>query len=441
MELLALSAAAAAIAARTGPKAATLARLRRAGLPVPDGFCLTADAYRSHLASARVATTARRVLRATEADTGRLALEVRLGLLRAPLPAVVAEGLAQAYQQLSDGHSLLVAVRSSALPEGSPGASFAGQLDTLLGVEGEADLVTAVRACWASLWSPRAVRYARANGVDPAATAVAVLVQPLIDARAAGGALSATADGRLVLTAAWGLGPAIAQGKVVPDRYVLRRDGPVLKSAEPGRKNRMLTCAAGIGLQWQAVAPALSSAPCLGEADAIALARLVLRAETALGSPLEVEWALDDHGFSLLQARPLSVEPSQPPNPAGNEPPSLTGQPAGVGWAAGPARLVRTEAELARVRPGDVLVTRVPGPALAAVLPRVVAVVAELGGSTSHLAALARERGIPAVLGVRDATRRIPEGALLVVDGQEGRVHRARSDSWGAGGLRTPGED
>ena len=107
---------------------------------------------------------------------------------------------------------------------------------------------------------------------------------------------------------------------------------------------------------------------------------------------------------------------------------SLVGQPAGAGWAVGPARLVRTEAELNRLRPGDVLVTRVPGPALAAVLPRVVAVVAELGGSTSHLAALARDRRIPAVLGAGDATRRIPEGARVVVDGTRGLVHVERTD-------------
>ncbi len=441
MEILALSAAGAAVASRCGPKAAALARLRRVGLPVPDGFCLTADAYRSHITSAGVEATARRVFRATEPDAGRLALEVRLGLLRAPLPASVAEDLARAYQQLSDGRNLLVAVRSSALLEGSPGASFAGQLDTLLGVEGEADLVTAVRACWASLWSPRAVRYARANGVDPAATAVAVLVQPLIDARAAGGALSATADGRLLLTAAWGLGPAIAQGEVVPDRYLLRRDGAELESAEPGLKDRMLTSSPGVGLQWQPVAAGTVSAPCLGEADAIALARLVLRAETALGSPLEVEWAQDDEGFHLLQARPLRVEPSRADRSVGGHHAGLTGQPAGLGRAAGPARVVRSESDLHRVQQGDVLVTRVPGPALAAVLPRVVAVVAERGGSTSHLAALARERGIPAVLGVRDATRRIRDGSLLLVDGNTGLVHQDRPDVSTAPGVRSPGED
>ncbi|MBI4590915.1 MAG: pyruvate, phosphate dikinase [Candidatus Rokubacteria bacterium] len=426
--VLPLSRVGAAIAERTGAKAATLATLRRAGLPVPSGFCVTAEAYRVHLASAGLADAAGNVLRADDRDAGRRALEVRLGLLRAPLPQGVAERLDQAYSHLCPEREPLVAVRSSALGESGHGASFAGQLQTFVGVRGGADVLAAVRACWASLWTPRAVRYARANGIDPAGTAVAVLVQTLVPATSAGGALSAAPDGRIVLTAAWGLGAAVAQGEVVPDRYLLRREGPILEHVEPGRKNRMLTCAAGIGVRWQRVEAEAMAAPCLGNEDAIALARLILRAETVLGSPLEVEWALDRQGFHLLQARPLSVETSRTPAPAWEESPSLAGQPASGGWAIGPARHVRSEAELARVQIGDVLVTRVPGPALAAVLPRVAAVVAELGGSTSHLAALARERGIPAVLGAPDAMGRIRDGALIVVDGTWGAVRPAPLD-------------
>ncbi len=429
--ILSLAEAGAANAERAGPKAATLARLRRAGLPVPDGFCLAADVYLTRLSAAGLERACRRVAHANEQDAGRLALEVRLGLLRAPLPALIAERIATAYQRLSSELGPLVAVRSSALCEDTPLVSFAGQLETILGVANHADLVTAVRACWASLWSARAVRYMNAHDVDPARTAAAVLVQRLVAARVAGGALSVTSDGRLVVTAAWGLGAAAAQGEVVPDRYILRREGLVLESVEPGRKPRLLSCSAAGGLRWQAVAPDQVTASCLGEAEAVDLARLVLRAEGVLGSPVEVEWALDNEGIQLLQARPLRVEPRRAANQLWLGSPGLTGQPAGVGCAAGPARLVRTEAELARVRLGDVLVTRVPGPPLAIVLPRVAGVVAELGGSTSHLAALARERGVPAVLGVRDATRRILDGSLVVVDGVEGVVHCLGPDDGG----------
>ena len=322
MEILALSAAA---ASKCGPKAATLARLRRAGLPVPDGCVLSADAYRSHLASTGLEAAARQVFRAREDSARRLALAVRLGLLEAPLPAPVTDGLARACRDFSPGLPSLLAVRSSALHEGGPSPSFAGQLETFLAVTDHTDLLTAVRACWASLWSPRVVRYMLTNGVDPAATAVAVLVQRLVPAVAAGGALSATPAGPIVLTAAWGLGPAVAQGEVVPDRYVLRRDGPVLEDVEPGRKSRMLTCSPGGDLRWRPVAPTLHSTPCLDEMQALALTRLVLKVEAALDGPVEIEWALDAEGFHLLQARPTPAQRRRARGPAAVDGPRLAG--------------------------------------------------------------------------------------------------------------------
>jgi pyruvate,water dikinase len=170
----------------------------------------------------------------------------------------------------------------------------------------------------------------------------------------------------------------------------------------------------------------LVEAPCLTEGQAVELGRMVLAAEATLGSPVEVEWARDARGFHLLQARPLRVETPNGDYEPWKRHPGLRGQPAGVGWGSGPACLVIHEHDLDHVKVGDVLVTQVAGPALTAVLPRVAGVVAELGGSTSHLASLARERGIPAVLGVLGATRRIPEGATVAVDGVAGVVRWMR---------------
>lgn len=413
------------MSALAGPKAARLADLRRAGLSVPDGFCLTADAYRAVLDAAGVAEAAQRAAQAERPEARRLALAVRLGLQRAALPAAVTGPLVNAWRSLAGATRAPVAVRSSALLEDTPETSFAGQFETYLGVDNEADFVTAVHGCWASLWATRALRYMGSHGVDPATTAMAVLVQPLVDARAAGGALSQTPEGGILLTATWGLGSAIAQGEVVPDRFLLSRAGALL-GVEPGRKDRRVRCAPGAGPKPQAVEPELVGAPCLDEAQAVELGRMVLRAEAVLGGPVELEWALGARGLEILQARPLRVAPPASPDELWECHPGLTGQPAGVGWASGPACIVDHEEELARVKLGDVLVTQVAGPALTAVLPRVAGVVAELGGSTSHLAALARERGLPAVLGVPEATRRIPDGAMVAVDGVTGIVRWMR---------------
>lgn len=405
---------------RVGPKAATLARLYRAGLPVPEGVCLTADAYRQQLALAGLAETAQQVAAAESADARRLALGIRLGLTRVALDHAVEAALAAAWRRLTSGTSAQLAVRSSASCEDTARASFAGQFETFLGIAEPADLVTAVRACWTSLWSPRALRYMRAYEIDPAQSAMPVLIQRMIEAEAAGGAFSLTPEDQIVLTGTWGLGSAIAQGEVIPDRYLLRRDASV-EAMEPGRKEHLFT-AAGARLHWRAVPRARVEAPCLTEDEASALARLVLDAEFALGAAVEIEWAKDGRGFWILQARPLRVEPRRVTDGVWSRHPALTGQPAGIGWSTGPACVVRDERDLDRVTIGSVVVTGVGGPALAAVLPRAAGIVAELGGSTSHLAALARERGIPAVLGARGATRRIPEGATVAVDGITGVV-------------------
>jgi len=329
----------------------------------------------------------------------------------------VLEPLRLAWRALVDTTGAVTAVRSSALVEDRFGSSFAGQFESYLGVETEADFITAVRSCWAAPWSTRVLRYMATHDASPANTAMGVLVQPLVSARVAGGGLSRTAAGDMVLNAAWGLGSAIAQGEVVPDRIVLTREG-TLKDTATGRKFHRVGCIHG-----QRPAPlALASAPCLTAAQAVELGRLLRKVEDVLGMPVEIEWALDGTGFKLLQARPLHLAPPQVPDDIWLRHPGLNGQPAGVGWGAGRACVVNCECELSRVGPGDVLVTRVAGPALSHVLPRVAGVVAELGGSTSHLASLARERGIPMVLGVLDATRRIPDGARVAVDGVAGVV-------------------
>jgi pyruvate,water dikinase len=421
--LVPLTDVAAATAERVGPKAATLARLKAAGLPVPDGFVLAVDAYRAHLAAAGFEPDARID---GDGDGGRRrALRRRLTCLRDPLDPAIADSLVAAWDALAGAAGALVAVRSSASLENAAHVSAAGQFETFLGIAGARDLLTAVRACWASVWSPRAMRYLEDRGLQSSGTAMAVLIQRLVPARASGGGLSRTPDGGMLLTGAWGLGPVVAQGEVVPDRFRLDPDGSVV-ATEPGIKERLVAVDAHDGLRVRPATADVVAMPCLSVLEAEEVGRLVRAAESTLGRPVEVEWALDGDGPQILQARPLRVEPRSASATVGHRHPGLTGQPSGVGWGAGPACLVRREGDLDRVAVGDVLITRVAGPALTVVLPRVAGVVAELGGSSSHLAALARERGIPAVLGVPGATRRIPEGAQVQVDGITGIVRWTR---------------
>ena len=413
-------------ASRFGPKAANLAALGQAGLPIPDGICLDAAAYRLQLATLGLEETARGAFAAEDpAEARRCALRMKLELLERPIPPAILEPLLTAWRDLVARTGALTAVRSSALVEDRHGSSFAGQFESYLGIEDESEFLTAVRSCWAALWSTRALRYMATHGLDPADTAMAVLIQPLVRARASGGGLSRTAGGEMLVSATWGLGSSIAQGEVTPDRYEVSQDLELLRTAV-GQKDHSVACAHRRAPANEAVPAALAAKPCLDEVRVLEIARSLRRAEEIAGAPVEIEWALDDDGVKLLQARPLHLQPAHLPDEIWLQHPRLSGHPAGVGWGTGRAVVINCECELGRVAPGDVLVTRVGGPALGHILTRVSGVVTERGGSTSHFASLARERGVPMVLGVADATQRIPDGAQVAVDGVAGIVRWMR---------------
>jgi pyruvate, water dikinase len=406
-----------------GPKAANLAQLGQAGLPTPGGFALTASAYRQQLRHLGIEDLLRQYDEADLPASRKLSVQIRLALYEKSIAPEILEPLLAAWRA-QQSETPLGVVRSSALIEDRKGANFAGQFESFLGLADETEFLTAVRACWAALWTSHARRYMDNHGLSPADTAMGVLIQPLVSAKASGGGLSETAEGQMLISATWGLGSAIAQGEVVPDRVVLSKNG-FLRTVAAGRKGHRDTCDHGVSAP-QLVPQDQVNEPCLTPGEAVTLGRLLRRCEQLAGSPVEIEWAMDGHGFKLLQSRPLHVEAPVVPDEIWLRHPGLNGHPAGIGWGSGRAVVVNCECELARVAPGDILVTKVAGPSLTHILDRVSGVVAELGGSTSHLASLARERGIPMVLGVLDATRAIPDGAQCAVDGVAGVVRWLR---------------
>ena len=420
--VVALSDPAAMDARRFGPKAANQASLADAGLPTPGGFCLSVEANRAQVASLGLTEVAEKAVTLDFMEARRFIAEIRVAMFDAPIIDEIREPLLLAYRGMVGDSGMAAAVRSSSLMEDTEGASFAGQFQTFLGIENEVDFLTSVRACWGALWSSRALRYMESKGIRPADTAMAVLVQPLVKAIASGGGLSRTATGRMSVSATWGLGEAIAQGEVVPDRYDLSDDGELV-DAVAGRKHHSVQCKHHhSGPAGEAVSGDRVSERCLSDSQVKDIAAMMKTAEGVVGGAAEVEWAMDEAGIKMLQARPLHVEAAHVPEEIWLRHPGIKGHPAGIGWGTGRACVINCECELGRVAPGDVLITTVAGPAISQVLPRTAGVVAELGGSTTHLASLARERGIPMVLGVLQATQRIPDGALVAVDGVAGVV-------------------
>ncbi|MGH3935527.1 MAG: PEP/pyruvate-binding domain-containing protein, partial [Pseudonocardiaceae bacterium] len=282
-----------------GGKAANLGELIRAGFPVPPGFCLTTAAYQQ---------VAEDAVDLRAYATSSLAEHARAAILAAPIPPAIADAVDRAYRALGD--NVPVAVRSSATAEDLPWASFAGQQDTYLNIVGGDAVLDAVRRCWASLWTDRAVSYRTTNGIDHATVRLAVVVQQMLDPHVAG--VLFTADpvtghrGHTVIDASPGLGEAVVSGVVNPDHFVADGAGTVLQR-RLGDKRVSVRSLAGGGTE-QVTRPAGTEQPCLSDEQIRDLTALGQRVQEHYGAPQDIEWALDDAGsLWLTQARPITT--------------------------------------------------------------------------------------------------------------------------------------
>ncbi|MFV0457876.1 MAG: PEP/pyruvate-binding domain-containing protein [Actinomycetales bacterium] len=325
-----------------GGKGANLGELVNAGLPVPDGFVITTAGYDAFVAEhglhdrivalatqatseSTMSTNATSTAsagsidpEATEAACG----EIQRLFAENLVPGGLATQIADAYTALGQGEAP-VAVRSSATAEDLPEASFAGQQDTFLNVRGAAAVVSAVRECWASLWTARAVAYRHRQGIPPAQVSLAVVVQVLIDADASGIAFTANpvtgARDEVVISASWGLGEAVVGGQVTPDSVIVQAGG--LTSRQTADKSVMTVRTATGGTTLEPVAETMRSKPVLTDETACRLADLGIRISEHFQTPMDVEWAISQGRISILQARPITSLPPAPLREVTWEPP------------------------------------------------------------------------------------------------------------------------
>lgn len=355
---------------RFGPKAATLATLLQAELPVPEGIVIPFDT--------------------------------------AELPV---DGLARWLASVGDPP---VAVRSSAANEDTALASAAGQHDSFLGVQGIAAVVDAVRACRASVWSPRATAYRNGSEAPP----IGVIIQRHLDADVSG-VMFTNPNGDTLIESSWGLGPSVVEGRVTPDRYQITADGKVTRTIA----NKLTSLnRVGSALTVHQVPIVQRHTPTLSDATALELAALAHSVTKLLGSPQDVEWSLTANTPWLLQSRPITTQPPTPA-PTTDDQHLLVGIPGSHGTATGPARVVRGPADFPHVRPGDILICPHTDPAWTPLLSIAAGVITEQGGLLSHAAIVAREKGIPAVLSITAATTQIPTHTPTTLNGTTGTVH------------------
>ena len=299
-----------------GGKGASLARLAAAGLPVPDGFHITTAAYRQfvteHGLQEQILAAVSTAALDRPATLEEVSSQIRQLFAQHTLPDDIAEAIRQAYAGLG-GSGVPVAVRSSATAEDLPGASFAGQQETYLNIRGEAMVLEAVKRCWASLWTARTIGYRIKNNIDQNTVALAVVVQCLVPAEAAG--ILFTADpvsgqrDRVLISASWGLGEAVVGGLVTPDSLTVEKASGRVLDRHTADKQVMTARTAGT-TQTQPVPEALRQAPVLDDAAAAQLTAMGVQIEQLYGQPMDIEWARAEGQFAILQARPITALPT-----------------------------------------------------------------------------------------------------------------------------------
>ena len=451
---------------RVGGKNASLGEmirhLREANVQVPGGFATTADAYREFLGAGGLDRRIQESLGALNVDDVRALAEtgkkIRESVMLATFPAALERDIREAYARMmtENGGDIAVAVRSSATAEDLPDASFAGQQETFLNVRGIDDVLKRIREVFASLFNDRAIAYRVHHGFDHAQVALSAGIQRMVRSDLAASGVIFTMDTEsgfrdaVFITASYGLGEAVVQGAVNPDEFyvykpALRAQRPAILRRTLGEKARKMVYADGNGagggkaIEFVAVPDAERARFCLADADVEALARQALAIEQHYGRPMDIEWGKDgtDGKLYILQARPETVKSRTSANTLrryrlkGQGKSLVTGRAIGQKIGAGAVRLLKTVDEMHRVREGDVLVTDMTDPDWEPIMKRVSAIVTNRGGRTCHSAIIARELGIPAVVGCGDATQLLADGAEVTVscaEGDTGHVYAGHVD-------------
>ena len=453
--------------AQVGGKNASLGELLRElaplGVRVADGFAITAEAFRSHLAQHRLDEQIYPALERLDVrDVSALAREgqrIRELIRGVPLSSEIASEIQAAYHRLSTGYAEQetdVAVRSSATAEDLPTASFAGQQETYLNVRSAPQLLDAVRNCMASLFTDRAIAYRAERGFGHRGVALSVGVQKMVRSDLGSAGVIFTLDTEsgcrdvVLITGAWGLGETVVQGRVNPDEFWVHKPTlaggfrPIVRS-ERGEKAVELVYAQG---GTQRVAERRVSAErrlqlVLSEGEVLELARWAVRVEQHYSQraghpvPMDLEWGKDGRSGELyiLQARPETVHSQSQSlelelfRMRGKGVLVARGKSVGSRVAVGPARVIHGTEELATFRDGEILVAPMTDPDWEPVMKRAQAIVTDHGGRTCHAAIVSRELGLPCVVGTGNASSQIQTGQLLTVscaEGDEGKIYAGR---------------
>ncbi len=424
------------------------------GVRVPGGFATTADAFREFLANNGLADRIAAKLRALNVDDtialAEAGREIRGWMMENPLPAGLEAGIRHNHRLMcaEAEEDLEFAVRSSATAEDLPDASFAGQQETFLNIKGADNLIDAVKRCFASLYNDRAIAYRVHSGFAHEVAALSAGIQRMVRSDLGAAGVMFTIDTEsgfrdvVFINASYGLGETVVQGSVNPDEYYVHkpklREGKraVVRKKLGEKAIRMVFASESVAersTRVEDVPPTMRHQFALNDDEILELARYAMSIEAHYGRPMDIEWGRDgrDGRLYILQARPETVK-----SRAGNVqvhfrmlekgPVLVQGRAIGSKIGQGPARVIQSIDQMHHVQPGDVLIADMTDPDWEPVMKRASAIVTNRGGRTCHAAIIAREMGVPAVVGAGDATQTIPDGAEVTVscaEGEDGYVY------------------
>ena len=410
-----------------GGKGANLGELTAGGIPVPPGFVITGEAYLGAIERAgvrdRLGTILTEARQASPAALGRLADQAQDLVRSVPIPDDLASAVLAAYHRLHEGGR--VAVRSSGIGEDTEGTSFAGMNATFTNVAGDHDLLARIVDCWASLYGARSISYRAGKGLADEPS-IAVIVQEMIPSERSGVMFTAdpsTGDlDHLVIEAAFGQGEVVVSGQVEPDTYVVDKEGPwVLHVRVGSQPYKIVRGPDGADLRVD-LGPGDGSRRVLADDEILELARVGLAVEALYGTPQDTEWAMAGGRTVLVQSRPITaLGREQAPGPGAGSV-LVQGLAASSGRASGTVRVLRSPEEGDRLSAGEVLVAPMTSPDWVPTMRRAAALVTDGGGMTCHAAIVARELGLPCVVGARNATTVLREGEIVTVNGATGTV-------------------
>lgn len=423
-----------------GGKGANLGEMAKAGFPVPPGFCVGVNAYFKAIEGFEdfIQETVDGITDMEDSQALDAASEaIKKRILEGWVPGKVEKQIEEAYERLCEGQtSDLVAIRSSATAEDLPEASFAGQQSTFLNIRGAEAVVQAVKECWASLFEPRAIYYRAKNDFGDTRVGLCAVVQLMVQSAVSG--VMFTADpvsgrrDRVVIEAGWGLGEAIVSGLISPDMYVVdKAKGALIDKTVTEQQIAIQREASGETSQVL-VPKDRQKAQKLDDEHIVRLAEIGKAIERRYGgAPQDIEWAVDAHGATfIVQTRAITTldkggeaSTGEQTAESGTTVVLVKGLPASPGFVSGPARIIKERRDLSKVQPGDILVAPMTSPDYVPVMKRAGGIVTDAGGMTCHAAIVARELGIPCIVGTREATGTLANGQPVTIDARHGLVY------------------